>query len=90
MKTLDYRTSNTIENTRLQMQEGCNGIEQVIFFYISETYNIYTDGSKELFNKSYVKQDGRQYVRQSEVNRYYNNEKSFRDAIKRWKRKAIA
>jgi len=90
MKTLNYRTSNTIENTRLQMKQGCNGIEQVIFFYISETYNFYTDGSKELFNKSYVKQDGRQYVRQSEVNRYYNNEKSYREAIKRWKTKAIA
>jgi hypothetical protein len=90
MKTLDYRQSQTIESTRLQMKEGCNGLEQVIFFYVSETYNIYTDGSKELFNKSYVKQDGRQYVRQSEVNRYYNNEKSYREAVKRWKRKAIA
>ena len=90
MKTLDYRTSNTIESTKLKMEDGCNGVEQVIFFSVNETYNVYTDGSKELFETSYIKQDGREYVRQSEVSRYYDNEKSYRNAIKRWSKKAIA
>ena len=89
MKTLDYRTSNTIESTRLQMEDGCNGVEQVIFFYVSETYNVYTDGTKDLFNRSYIKQDGREYVKISERSRSYSNEKSYRNAIKRWSKKAI-
>ncbi len=89
MKTLDYRTSNTIESTRLQMEDGCNGVEQVIFFFVNETYNVYTDGSKELFNTSYTKQDGRQYVKMSERSRDYSNETSYRNAIKRWSKQAI-
>ena len=71
------------------MEDGCNGVEQVIFFFVNETYNVYTDGSKELFKTSYIKQDGREYVRQSEINRYYDNEKSYRNAIKRWSKKML-
>ena len=89
MKTLDYRTSNTIESTRLQMEDGCNGVEQVIFFFVKETYNVYTDSSKELFNTSYIKQDGRQYVKMSEKSRDYSSMTSYRNAIKRWSKQAI-
>ena len=90
MKTLDYRTSKTIESTRLQMEDGCNGVKQVIFFFVEQTHNVYTDGTSEVWRTSYVKQDGREFVKQSEVSRYYDTEKSYRNAIKRWSRKAIA
>jgi len=89
MKTLDYRQSKTIESTKLKMEDGCNGVEQVIFFFVNETYSVYTDGSKELFSRTYIKQDGRQYVRISDKSRSYSNEKSYRNAIKRWSKQAI-
>lgn len=88
MRELDYRQSKTIESTRLQMDDGCNGVKQVIFFYISESYNFYTDGTKELFKIYYIKQDDRQYVNISEQSRHYDTEKGYRNAIKRWSKKA--
>jgi hypothetical protein len=89
MRTLDYRTSETIESTTLQMENGCNGIKQTISFIIYETYNHYTDGTVELFSRDYIKQDGREYVKISEQSRHYPSEKSYRNAIKRWSKKAI-
>jgi hypothetical protein len=89
MKTLDYRTSRTIESTRLQMEDGCNGVEQVIFFNITEDYNHYTDGTVDLFKRTYAKQDGRQYVNQGDFHRHYKTEKGYRNAIKRWSKKAV-
>ncbi len=88
MRTLDYRTSETLESTSLQMQDGFNGVKQVISFHISRTYNVYTDGTREVFQTSYIKQDGREYVNQSEIARFYSTEKAYRNAIKRWSKKA--
>ena len=89
MKTLDYRSSKTIESTTIQLEDGCNGVRQSIHFRISESYNNYTDGTTELFNRTYVKNDGREYVNMSEKSRYYSNEKGYRNAIKRWSKKSI-
>ena len=89
MRTLDHRSSKTIESTRLQMEDGCNGVKQVIFFYISESYNFYTDGTIDLFKRYYIKQDGREYVNISEQDRFYETEKGYRNAIKRWTKKSI-
>ena len=89
MKTLDYRSGRTIESTRVQMQDGCNGVKQVIFFYISESYNFYTDGTSDLFKRYYIKQDGREYANIGEQDRFYETEKGYRNAIKRWAKKSI-
>mgnify|MGYP003153346560 FL=1 len=89
MKTLDYRSGRTIESTRVQMLDGCNGVKQVIFFYISESYNFYTDGTSDLFKRYYIKQDGREYVNIGEQDRFYETEKGYRNAIKRWAKKSI-
>lgn len=90
MKTLDYRTTETIESTELRMKDGCNGVKQVILFCVSKTYNTYTDGTKELWKTDYIKQDGREYVNQSEFFRVYPSEKSYRNAIKRWSKSAVS
>lgn len=89
MKTLDHRTSKTIERTKLQMENGCNGVKQVIFFYISECYNVYADGTSDLFKTYYIKQDRREYVNIGEQDRFYETEKGYRNAIKRWTKKSI-
>lgn len=89
MKTLDFRTSETIESTSIRLEDGCNGVEQKIYFRISESYNNYTDGTKELFQRTYIKNDHREYVNMSEKSRYYSNEKGYRNAIKRWSKKSI-
>ena len=89
MKTLDYRTSKTLESTRLQLENGCNNSEEVILFLVSETYNVYTDGTKDVFKKYYIKNDERDYVTQAEVSRHYASEKGYRNAIKRWSKEAV-
>ena len=89
MKTLDYRTSKTLESTKIQLENGCNNVEQVIFFSIRETYNYFTDGSVEVFKKDYIKQDDRETTNISEDYREYNTEKGYRDAIKRWSKHGV-
>jgi len=88
MKTLESRDSKTIEATRVVV-ENFLGKEEVIYFYISETYNTYTDGTQELWKTTFIKNDGREYVNISEQFRVYPNEKSYRNAIKRWSKKSI-
>ena len=88
MKTLEVRSSKTIEATSIKV-ENFLGREEVIYFYISETYNTYTDGTEELWKTSFVKNDQRDYANQSEQFRVYPNEKSYRNAIKRWSKKSI-
>tara|TARA_R110000744_G_scaffold156183_1_gene271755 strand:- start:231 stop:521 length:291 start_codon:yes stop_codon:yes gene_type:complete len=89
MKTLDYRTSKTLESTRLQLENGCNNSEEVILFLVSETYNVYTDGTKDVFKKYYIKNDERTYAPGAEYSRHYASEKGYRNAIKRWSKEAV-
>ena len=84
MKTLEHRSTETIEVTTLEME----GSEKITF-HIKDDYNHYTDGTKELFKRHYVKNDSRPYVNISESYRTYGSEKGYRGAIKRWSKKAI-
>tara|TARA_R110000822_G_scaffold124309_3_gene258810 strand:+ start:4220 stop:4474 length:255 start_codon:yes stop_codon:yes gene_type:complete len=70
-----YRTSKVLESTSLG---------RTMHFNITETYNVYEDGTTTLFSKDYIKQDYRECINIIEHNRYYASEKGYRLAIKRW------
>ena len=76
-----------MENTSIRLGKGYN---QVIYFRVSESYNTYKDGTKELFQRLYIKNDERDYVRMSEKYRTYSTEKGYRNAIKKWSKLAIS
>ena len=85
-KTLDYRTSETLESNTINMVDD-SGRKYYIGFYVDKHTNHYTDGTTDTFSINYKKYDGHENARQSETPRFYDTEKGYRNAIKNWSKK---
>ena len=86
MKTLENRESITTERTELEFINW-QGKKENITFYIYEVYNCYTDGTRDLFETNYCKNDNRYSAPNAELCRFYNTELGYRNALKRWSKK---
>ena len=82
---LDYRSSEVLESTKVEVNSAVTGKLGNIFFIREKEYNHYTNGKIELFKEYFIKRDERDFAHQQYLT--YSTEKAFRNAIKRWQNK---
>jgi len=60
-----------------------------ILFSVNHVYEISPNGNKTLIEKKYTKENNRRWIRKDRRYYRYDNDKAYRDAIKRWSKSAI-
>jgi len=72
------------ESTKLTM-----GHNENMYFMVENVYQINLNGECIFIEKRYSVEDNRQDVSNGRIMRYYRNEFSYRNAIKRWGKKSF-